>query len=132
MVIAEKEIINKIKKSSNFVSKINEILKKHKNQKSFSIKKGEEYLIFENGDLAYSIHKADIIVKGKKINKKWNLDITITDTYDFTEFKKLQEYIGKDIFMSIAGAALNNVGILATSSKVVHPYEITIKFNMTV
>ena len=132
MIVTDDKIINKIKKSSKFVSKINEILKKHKNQKSFSIKKGEEYLIFENGDLAYSIHKADIMMKGKKINKKWNLDITITDTYDFTEFKKLQEYIGKDIFISIAGAALNNVGILATSSKVVHPYEITIKFNMTV
>ena len=49
---------------------------------------------FESGDLLYALHDATMFVNAKKDNQnKWNFEIELNDTYDFTDFKNLEEYI---------------------------------------
>lgn len=71
-----------------------------------------------------------INVKGNKEKKKWNLNITITDTYDFTDLKEINEYVEKNIVTSFIGSILNNSAMLSTSFNVINEYNITIKFSM--
>ena len=128
--VIEKEVIKEIKNDINFKNKINEIIKSSKSHKTFNIK---DQIIFDNDDLIASLHEATIIIKGIKQNNKWYLDVTITDLYDFTELKKLQEYIKKtNTLKNFALSFGNNFAMVATSCNVVHKYNITIKFTMEI
>ena len=92
----------------------------------------EDVLIrFEGGDLLYALHNATMYVKAKKDKEnKWNFEIEINDTYDFTDFKDLKEYADakegklRDIFSS----TLNNLGVVSSEYGVIKTYNLKIKF----
>ena len=95
LLITEGKIVEEIKNDSQFKTKLNEIVEEYgKNKLEFNTEDGKKLsLQFDNSDLYFSIHKADIKVIGKKENDKWNLEIELIDTYDYSEFKKMKEYM---------------------------------------
>lgn len=129
--ITKREVIEKIKKDTNFKAKIAEVINNNKNKQTFNIK---DSVIFNTSDLYNSLHEVTLIIKGKKNKTKWNLDIIIHDKYDFTELIKIQDYMGedKDNISKIFSATGNNLAMIATSCNVVHTYNITIKFSMDI
>ena len=89
-------------------------------------------LKFERGDLLYSLHKATIFFKArKKEDNIWNIEGEINDTYDFTEFKDLKEYVDNEeaIFTDFFSTLLNNFGVVSGEYGVIKTYEVKIKFN---
>lgn len=58
------------------------------------------------------------------------MNITITDTYDFTDFKEVEEYVVDNVAQSFILSLLNNLAMLSTSYNVMNIYNITIKFSM--
>ena len=99
---------------------------------SFDTGTKKESLNFEHGDLFAALHSAYVDVIGNKnINNNWDLDITLSDKYDFTEFKIIREYFEENDIMNFAATTGNNIAILSTSCNVVHTYNITIKFKIT-
>lgn len=137
VIIKENDlIINKIKNDDNFKKRIKSIIKKHANKKSFNTEKiiskeDKKYLLlnYKDKDLTYALNNTSIYVKGEKINKKWSLQITIKDVYDFTDFKELQEFIGKSL-STIVGLFANNMAMISTSCGLMNPYNVIIKFKM--
>ena len=132
--ITEGNVIGEIIKDSNFQKAINEFI--NENQKSERINNCKQVIEFKKGNLGLSLHNATLRVNGgKKEKDNWELDIVITDLYDFTELKKLQEYIVQNAdlaenFENFAAAFGNNLAAIGTSCKVVNTYNITIKFKI--
>lgn len=140
ITITDSKYINKIIYNNNFKEKINQIISYYGNEFYFDTGKEKESLAFEcNGkdwnsiDLFLAIHNTNIQVIGnKKSNKKWDLEITMSDLYDFTDFQEIREYVKKEpIALSIIAAIANNFAMIATSCNVVHEYKVTIKFKIT-
>ncbi|MEG1008754.1 MAG: hypothetical protein RSC92_02100 [Clostridia bacterium] len=90
-----------------------------------------ESISFKYGDLFYSLYSTYLnVIVNKQIQNKWNLDVILFDIYDFTDFKEINEYVGNDSFKGFFGSTGNNIAMIATSSKVVNTYNITIKFKL--
>lgn len=127
LVIEDESIISIIKKDINFQEKIEDIINKNKYKKYI---KEEDEVTFLDGDLFASLHKAKLLINGKREKNNWNLNIEISDKYDFTEYIKLRDYLfseDNDLLKKIASAG-NNVAIISTACKVISQYMITIKF----
>ena len=115
-IITDDKIINTIKKDKNFQDKLKEILNNHKNQKSFNVLKGEESLTFENSDLYFAIHIADVELKAEKNEELiWNVNIKLTDKFDFTKFKMPMDYYNdaKSILQSMLSSTLYNLAFIS-------------------
>lgn len=132
ITITEGKIIDTIYDDKFFKNKINEIIEKYGNDKNFYTGEKKESLAFENGDLFFSLHNSYIDVIGnKQEDNKWNLDITLSDDYDFTDFQELKEYISdEDVIKAFVGSTGNNLAMIGTACKVVNKYNITIKFKI--
>ena len=131
MNITDINVIKKIKNDESFKQKINQTINKYKNKTTFITTNDADSIIsFDNSDLFYSLHDATIIIKGKKQNHFWNLDVQIYDVYDFTDFKELKEYIQNSFPKSLIASTANNFAMISVSSNVIHEYKITIKFQM--
>ncbi len=132
MTITDKKIIEKIQKDNNFKACLNKIIEKYGNKKEFDTGEKNESLAFEDGDLFLAMHNAYINVIGsKQKNDKWNLDITLSDEYDFTDFKEMGEYIKDDNFwMNFVGCTANNLAMIGTACNVVNTYKITVKLKI--
>lgn len=80
----------------------------------------------------FSLHNSCISVLGnKQDNGKWHLDITLSDTYDFTDLQEIEKYINNDDFWKeLFGSVGNNLAMISTSCNVVNEYKITIKFKI--
>ena len=92
-VIKDEQLLEMIRRNSNLKNKINEIINKHKTEKEIYIPIGQEYVAFENSDLYFAIHNANIEMKAKQdSNSSWSIDITLSDTFDFTKWKTPLEY----------------------------------------
>lgn len=123
-------VINEIKEEPIFKNTIKAFINENKKANSFYVSKNIE---FNNGNLFNSLHGTTLVVNGNKENNKWNLEIEISDLYDFTEIIKVQEYINDEKGISNLPAAIgNNLALIATSCNVVHKYNITIQFNMQI
>ena len=135
LIITEYKYIDKIKRNKDFNLKINNIIENYGNKDEFDT--GIQGLTFDNNeedetsfDLMGSIHDCSIQVIGKKkLNSSWDLEIIITDKYDFTELQKIKKYIAGGL-KNFALATGNNLAMFATSCKVVHEYNIIIKFTL--
>ena len=130
-------IIDKIKADANFKKRIETIVEKYGKSKTFDTNKhnkeaDKEYklLRYLNTDLKLALNNTTINVIGKKSNKKWNLDITILDVYDFTDYKELQELKDSDGFWDFAGNLANNAAMISTSCGLINQYNVTIKFSI--
>ncbi len=136
LVIEDDEITGLIIKSEAFKERINQLIKKYgENKEEFivnnEVPKEDVLIRFEGGDLLYALHNATMYVKAEKDKEnKWNFEIEINDTYDFTDFKDLKEYADakegkiKDIFSS----TLNNLGVVSSEYGVIKTYNLKIKF----
>ena len=124
--------------SSVFNNKIKELTEKYgKETGMFDLGDYEKdgiVLKFEGGDLLYSLHKATMFIKAiKNEDNTWNLEGEINDTYDFTEFKDLKEYVDnkEEIFTDIFSTLLNNFGVVSYEYGVIKKYDVKIKFNFS-
>lgn len=130
-------IIDKIKADANFKKRIEAIVKKYGKSKTFDTNKhnkeaDKEYklLSYLSTDLKLALNNTTINVTGKKSNRKWNLDITIVDVYDFTDYKELQELKDSDGFWDFGGNLANNAAMISTSCGLINQYNVTIKFSI--
>lgn len=126
-IITDDKIIKTIKKDKNFQDKLKEILNNHKNQKSFNVLKVEESLTFENSDLYFAIHIADVELKAEKNEELiWNVNIKLTDKFDFTKFKMPMDYYNdaKSILQSMLSSTLYNLAFISQKLGVVKEYDV--------
>lgn len=135
-LITDEKIIENIKKDQNFVDKINEIISKYGTKNEFNISvKDKEAMTFENSDLYFAIHKAKIEVKAKKQDDMtWNAEVILSDTFDFTKWKGLLEYIkdANSIPKSILSSTLYNLALISQKLGVIKEYEVIVKLPIKV
>ncbi|MBQ2836403.1 MAG: hypothetical protein IJE68_06180 [Clostridia bacterium] len=140
LIIDDNETITSIIESEAFNKKINELIEKYGQDGRFVLNdyKNRDLLIrFANSDLLYALHDATMFVNAvKNEDNTWNLEIEINDTYDFTDFKNLKEYVdsnetGKDILKDIFSTVLNNLGVVSSEYGVLKIFEVKIKFDYT-
>ena len=129
MEITSGSIVNKIKRDKKFIDKINKIIRENSQKTKFIVK---DKVKFDDGDLLLALHKVTLNVIGEKqINNTWNLKIELTDKYDFTDYKEINEIIGGDTsILERLGNIANNIAMISTSCNVIREYNINIKFNM--
>ncbi len=132
LTITDSKTVNEIRNDKNFKKCLKKIVEKYGNKSQFNTGEYNESLAFEDGDLFLALHNAYIKVsENKQENNKWNLDITLFDEYDFTDFKEIGEYIEDDGFWKeFIGSTANNLAMIGTACKVVNEYNITIKFKL--
>ena len=85
---------------------------------------------FYVGDLLLSLHDVTLNMRAtKNENDTWNIDIEIIDKYDFTNFKKLRDYVTStdSIIMSLLSSTLNDFAAISSSYNVIKPFNFIIK-----
>lgn len=134
LVITEGKIVEEIKNDAQFKKKINDIVKKYETDgvEQFNTNSDESGIIFDNSDLYFSIHKADINVIGKKENEKWNLEIELIDIYDYSELKKIKEYIkdANSVPKSIFSSFIYNLAHISVMFGVIKEYKVIVRFTI--
>ena len=126
-LIEKGRIIENIIKDENFKEKIKVHILNNKSNKHFEITEGLNYA---SNDLFLALNNTTINIIGNKENNKWKLDITITDRYDFTDFKEIDEYCDDNILKGLLGSTANNMAMISVASGVMHEYNVTIKFQI--
>ena len=115
---------------------MNEIISKYGTKNEFNISiEDKESVTFENSDLYFAIHIAKIEMKAKKENDStWNADIILSDTFDFTKWKGLLEYIkdANSIPKSILSSTLYNFAFISQKLGVVKEFEVVVKLPIKV
>ena len=139
LIIDDDKTIELIKESKAFKEKIKELAEKYGQDGRFELNdyENKDLLIrFANSDLLYALHDATMFVSAvKNEDNTWNLEIEINDTYDFTDFKDLKEYVDSnktciDIFEDIFSTLLNNLGVVSSEYGVMKTYDVEIKFKL--
>lgn len=126
-LIEDGKLIEDIIKDENFKEKINSAIENNKNKNYFEITEGLNYASL---DLFLALNNTTINIIGDKESNKWKMDITITDRYDFTDFKEIDEYCDNNIIKGLFGSTANNMAMISVASGVMHEYNVTIKFKM--
>lgn len=136
LVIEDENIKKTLLESQIFKKKLKQLIEKYGERKNEFIvdekSPREDTLIrFDDADLLYALHDATLLVKGTRDkNNKWNLEIEIKDTYDFTDFKELREYTDEknSKVKDMLSTTLNNLGVASSKYGVIKVYDIKIKF----
>ena len=134
-LISDEEFIELIVKDENFKNKINEIINKHKKEKEIYIPIGQEYVAFENSDLYFAIHNANIKMEAQQdSNLDWNIEITLSDTFDFTKWKAPLEYCfdANNIPKSILSSTLYNLAFISQKLGVIKEYDVIAELTIKV
>ena len=134
-LISDEEFIELIVKDENFKNKINEIINKHKKEKEIYIPIGQEYVAFENSDLYFAIHNANIKMEAQQdSNLDWNIEITLSDTFDFTKWKAPLEYYfdANNIPKSILSSTLYNLAFISQKLGVIKEYDVIAELTIKV
>lgn len=134
LIIDDEKTIEQIIESEEFKEKIRQLTEKYcKDNNKFSgnsLNNEDCKMRFKDKDLFLAIHRATMTVDIEKSKiKGWNINMEITDTYDFTDFKNLKEYATSNASMpmSIFSTILNNFGVVSSEYGVIKPYKVTIK-----
>ena len=140
----DKTLINEIKNEYEFREKVKYIIKKYSKENNIIFNKNianedrDLHYEFTTTDLAYSIHNVTINLDGKGQNNKWNLNITLIDTYDFTEILSNNIFINtknkkdeKEKYITKAKVA-NDLAAISSQYGVIKPFDITIKFKWVI
>ena len=88
------------------------------------------FVWYVSSDLFLALNNTTINVIGNKEENIWKLDITITDRYDFTDFKEINEYLDKSLIRGVLGSTANNLAMISVASGVMHEYNVTINFSI--
>lgn len=137
LFIESEEIDNLIKESENFKKKIKELIHEYGEERGeFNLKEYEKdgvLMRFERGDLLYALHDTTMYVNAQKNpDDFWNLEGEINDTYDFTDFKNLKQYVDDENWLTdIFSTLLNNFGVVSSKYGVIKTYDVKIKFNIS-
>ena len=123
-LIENGKLIDDIIKDENFKEKIKVCIL---NNNHFEITEGLNYI---STDLFLALNNTTINIIGNQESNKWKLDITITDRYDFTDFKEIDEYCDNNIIKGLFGSTANNMAMISVASGVMHEYNVTIKFKI--
>ena len=118
-----------INNDAEYLSKLDAVIKSSNNGKV------DQYLndiMFQTGDLYYSIHKATIHVEGYlQKNGKWIIHSTLTDKYDFTEIQTFMDDNGGWSTQSGIGTIANDAAAFSQFFGAINPYNITVEFFTT-
>ena len=133
LYFSEGKIIEEIKQQEQFQKIISEIIEKYVNNNEFVFDSNEDKdfpISFSNRDLYFAINKAELKMIGKKQNENWNLKIKLHDRYDYTNFKKLDDYYfdTSSVPKSIFSSTLYNLAYYSMKFKVMKEYNIDIQF----
>ncbi len=138
LIINDEEIIKRITDSKAFKNKVSFLIGKYgENIDMFELNNNnniDTLIRFDESDLLLALHDATMFVKAKKEKEeKWNLEIEICDTYDFTDFKNLKEYSDSErsVIMDIFSTTLNNFGVVSSEYGVIKTYDLKIPFQYT-
>lgn len=135
ITIENENIIEDILNDENFKSTIKNMVDKYgENTDNFKITKNEQdKFMFDNSDLYFAIHGVYVNMDAtKNKSNKWNLDILLQDTYDYTEFKILNDYYSdaNSVLKSVVSSILYNIAYFAQKSGTLTPYEVYIKIKI--
>lgn len=129
--IEKGKVVDEIKKDNQFKEKINKIINEYGKEKKQFIAKGDDISIsFNNKDLYFSIHSANMIVTGNKYNGKWELDISLDDKYDYSAPEGILQYYfdTNSVLKSIFSSTLYNLASASMKLGVMKEYMIYINF----
>ncbi len=136
LVITEGKVVQEILEDESFKSNINNIVKKYgKECDEFifdSLQDKSFPMNFNDKDLYFAIHSADLYINGKKINDKWNLEIKLHDKYDYSQPKLPSQYYNdtSSVAKSLLSSTLYNLASFSVYSGVMKEYDIDIKFSI--
>lgn len=85
---------------------------------------------FSTGDLYYSLHKADIYLKGTKYDDGWYFECALHDTYDFTEIQTLMNDNEEFDFNVSLGTVANDLAVVSEYTGAISSYEIYVFFRI--
>lgn len=132
LVITEGKIIQEIMDDESFKKNINNIINKYgKDCDEFifdSFKDNSFPMSFNDKDLYFAIHSANLYIIGKKNNDKWNLEIKLNDRYDYSQPKDLIKYYRdtSSVAKSLLSSTLYNLSSFSVYSGVMKEYNIDI------
>ena len=94
------------------------VKEKGHNRKSFSFD-SNDYLnheydwAFNDKDLYFALHLVDLKISALKEDNKWNLNVKIHDTYDYSKAKNIVQYYNdtNSIPKSILSSSLYNLAL---------------------
>ena len=136
LLLEGNEIKGILMESEAFKNKLRQLIKKYgKDTKEFIIDEKspveDTAISFDKSDLLYALHAATLFVKAiKDESNKWKLKIEIIDTYDFTDFKSINEYTDNEEAKidDIISTTLNNFAVVSSEYGTIKVYDIKIKF----
>lgn len=134
-VITDEKLIEMIIRDANLKNKINEIINKHKMETEIYMPIGQEYVTFENSDLYFAIHNANIEMTAKQdSNLNWNVNIALSDTFDFTKWKTPLEYYfdANNIPKSILSSTLYNLAFISQKLGIIKEYDVIAKLTIKI
>ena len=122
--------------SEAFKNKLSQLTEKYgKDTNEFIIDENfpteDTAISFDKSDLLYALHNATLFVKAiKNEDNKWKLKIEIVDTYDFTDFKGINEYVDsrESKIDDVISTKLNNLAVASSEYGVIKIYDVKIKF----
>lgn len=127
-------IIEKVKNDKNLKSKITELISKNTDKNNIFIPFGEEYVTFENSDLYFAIHHANIELSAhKNADLSYGVNISLSDIFDFTKFKTPFEYYfdTNNIPKSILSSTLYNFAFVSQKENIIKEYKVILNFSIT-
>ena len=136
LVITEGKIVEEVIKDKSFQMTVNNIIEKYGkdcDEFEFDSREKKEFSVsFNTKDLYFAIHRANIRMKAKKTNDKWNLEIKLHDRYDYSEKKTPDKYYNdtSSVAKSLLFSTLYNLAHLSTNCGVMKEYDIDINFNI--
>lgn len=132
IVITNGRIIQEIINDESFKKNIKDIVNKYgENNNEFTFDSSEDNsfpMNFNDKDLYFSIHSAELYIKGKKVNDKWNLEIKLHDRYDYSKPKMPNQYYNdtSTIAKSLFSSTLYNLASFSVYCGVMKEYDIDI------
>lgn len=132
IVITDGQVVQEILNDESFKRNIKNIVNKYgKNCNEFifdSLENDSFPMDFNDKDLYFAIHSANLYINAKKVNDKWNLEIKLHDRYDYSVPKMPDQYYNdiSSVAKSLLSSTLYNLARFSVYSGVMKEYDIDI------
>ena len=125
----DSRIAELVKSDNSFTSLLDSVMAEYATGSTFTSE--EKEVIFNSGDLFYSIHSATITFNGvKQDDGSWLISCRLHDIYDYTEFltmmKDSDEY-GLEVSL---GTIANDLAAISQMTGAIQPYDIYVDFTV--